>query len=521
MAYYGCHREGRLAQELPSHKRDAKRDDLGRLSTVPTTTTISSEMRGLSPISEPDASNPTRASGYSSISDFPPPPFEPAVDPPSQAPNSPAILHMNRIRSNPARDFVNPSPPSYTDAPLPPPPYPTLDSEIPSSQEDAIVPSSNIPFDTLHKYKLTSRGRDYATVVVVGRAPNVLDPPLLHLGDELNGRIVLHSDNLSDMRSMEVVFQLFESDPIIPSYETKRTLLSQQVHDSCISDGLFTWPFVITPPPVLSSSSSSTTAPGRTDSSPTPLSPRRYFVSPTVRLIVKIYRRGPFTRNLGLSQPIRYVPSPDPVPTPSPSPISPVLPSNLPLCSPCLPPMDLPWPRQKLPAVIVRGVIFGQLQVEVECKLIIPVSYPVSDVIPLHLVMTSESREALDLFVVSHVIDVRLLKVLNFGKNAANLDPFNIRNHSSYRRTDWAARAQWETNAPWEPPSDEHPHWRIKLNGKLHWDQNVSMIESFENPGMALMYYVCLFPFRSTFFRPATDPDKEIFMAKLPITRRG
>ncbi len=105
--------------------------------------------------------------------------------------------------------------------------------------------------------------------------------------------------------------------------------------------------------------------------------------------------------------------------------------------------------------------------------------------------MTSETREALDLLAVSHAIDVRLLKVLAFGENAANIHPFTLRNRSSYHRTDWAARAQWEANArAWElPPSDEHSRarWRIKLNGMLHRDQSVKMSESFEEPGTALM----------------------------------
>ena len=106
--------------------------------------------------------------------------------------------------------------------------------------------------------------------------------------------------------------------------------------------------------------------------------------------------------------------------------------------------------------------------------------------------MTSETREALDLFAVSHVIDVRLLKVLAFGENAANIHPFTLRNRSSYHRTDWAAKAQWEvpSHHAWElPPSDEHPRnrWRIKLNGHLYRDQTVKMSESFEQPGMTLM----------------------------------
>jgi hypothetical protein len=134
--------------------------------------------------------------------------------------------------------------------------------------------------------------------------------------------------------------------------------------------------------------------------------------------------------------------------------------------------------------------------------------------------MTSETREALDLLSVSDAIDVRLLKVLAFGENAANVHPLRNR----YNRTDWAGKAQWEAHSrSWElPPSEgqSRARWRIKLNGQLHRDQNVRMEESFERPGMALMYFVCLFPFSSPNFRPATDPNKELCMGKLPITRQ-
>ena len=74
-----------------------------------------------------------------------------------------------------------------------------------SSQEHGILSVSKIPFHTVHKYALTSRGREYATIVVVSRAPNIQDSPLLHFGDDLNGLILLPKDNISDMRSMEVV----------------------------------------------------------------------------------------------------------------------------------------------------------------------------------------------------------------------------------------------------------------------------------------------------------------------------
>lgn len=447
------------------------------------------------------------------------------------------MFPMDRNRSERASISVNPSPP-FDAADLlrrfsTPSPYTGLNSATdqsamqlaaePASQEHGIVQSSKIIFDTPHKYILTSRGRQHALVFVVSRAPNVQDPPLLHFGDELNGLIVLPRDNLSNMQSMEVVFQLFESDPISPSYEIKRILSSQQVDGSSISGGQFIWPFAIPPPPVLSSSSSYTAASSPVDSSLSHPSPRGHCVKPRVQLIVTIHRRGRLTRDVGLRQTIDYVPPPDTVIASSPSLISAELPSSTSGESRGLP-LDSSWPKQKFPKLIVRGVMFRRLQVEVECKLAIPVSHPVSDVIPLRLVMTSETREALDLFAVSHAIDIRLLKVMAFGENATDTHPFTLRNRSSYHRTDWAAKAQWETDArSWElPPSDEHPRarWRIKLNGRLHRDQSVKMSESFEEPGMALMYFVCLFPFRSADFRPASDPNKELFMGKLPITKQ-
>ena len=51
--------------------------------------------------------------------------------------------------------------------------------------------------------------------------------------------------------------------------------------------------------------------------------------------------------------------------------------------------------------------------------------------------MTSEIREGVHLFAVSDAIDVRLLKVVAFGENAADVGPFTLRNRSSYYRVDW------------------------------------------------------------------------------------
>jgi hypothetical protein len=126
-------------------------------------------------------------------------------------------LPMDRIRSERASISVKPTAPFDANALLrrfsTPSPYTGLNSPTDQSavqptveqpsQEHGVQPSSN------HNYILKSRGRDYATIIVVSRAPNVLEPPLLHFGDELNGRIVLPRDHLNDMQSMEVMVSLF------------------------------------------------------------------------------------------------------------------------------------------------------------------------------------------------------------------------------------------------------------------------------------------------------------------------
>jgi len=156
-------------------------------------------------------------------------------------------------------------------------------------------------------------------------------------------------------------------------------------------------------------------------------------------------------------------------------------------------------------------------------QLIIPTSYPVSDEIPLRLVMTCENRAALDLFAVSHVIDVRLLKVLVFGKNAsAATPPFNIANRKSYHITEWVAKAQWDVDGHPRglPLNDEYPRprWRINLNGKLLREPRAEIRPSLAEPGMAHMYFVCLFPFCSENFSP-NKPGKELFYGKISITK--
>ena len=174
--------------------------------------------------------------------------------------------------------------------------------------------------------------------------------------------------------------QVFDSDPIIPSFEAKRILLSHQVEDSHISGGRFRWPFAIAPPAdsisSFGSSASSSSHGHQSSIGHGPVHDLKF------QLIVTIYRRGRLTRNVGfvvptfyhenlsltscfefrVKQKIFYVPRPDPTLRSSPGQISVDLPHVTPT------PTTIPWTPQKLPAVLVRGVMFGQVSVQVECK---------------------------------------------------------------------------------------------------------------------------------------------------------
>jgi hypothetical protein len=66
-----------------------------------------------------------------------------------------------------------------------------------------------------------------------------------------------------------------------------------------------------------------------------------------------------------VKQKIFYDPQPDPSLRSSPAQMSVSLPGNI---APTSAPSMSSWPQQKLPTVIVRGVIFDKVNVEVECK---------------------------------------------------------------------------------------------------------------------------------------------------------
>jgi hypothetical protein len=119
-------------------------------------------------------------------------------------------------------------------------------------------------------------------------------------------------------------------------------------------------------------------------------------------------------------------------------------------------------------------------------------SYAASDIIPLRLTLTSEQREALDVFAVSNVIDVRLQKVMVFGEQAAAVHPSILNNSNSFHRTDLAARSsRWQLDGRTREhlPDGEHPRprWSIELKGNFHRETGVELTPSFDEPGMSLV----------------------------------
>jgi hypothetical protein len=121
----------------------------------------------------------------------------------------------------------------------------------------------------------------------------------------------------------------------------------------------------------------------------------------------------------------------------------------------------------------------------------------VSSSIPVGLILTGENPEAFDLVAVAHVVDVRLFKVMAFGKNAMVNRPFSLKNRSSYHRADLVAEARWDLDVPKKPkelPAEDVylcPRWRIEIDGEFRRKQGAEMRASFNSPSMVIK--VCSF----------------------------
>jgi hypothetical protein len=105
------------------------------------------------------------------------------------------------------RRFTAPSP--YTsghaaaERPVAPPTDPA--SQANNQAYDPVM----APASTVHEYNVTSRGKNYALISVMSRAPNCQHSPLLYRGESLRGSVELSRKHLNGMQRMDIGVSLF------------------------------------------------------------------------------------------------------------------------------------------------------------------------------------------------------------------------------------------------------------------------------------------------------------------------
>jgi hypothetical protein len=115
-------------------------------------------------------------------------------------------------------------------------------------------------------------------------------------------------------------------------------------------------------------------------------------------------------------------------------------------------------------------------------------SYPARNLIPIHLIATSEDDRVIDL--VSSV-DVQLFQVLVFGNEFKIKSGFSIGDLSSLHPKQLAAKVQWELDSYTRhlPPTKEYPRsrWHVKIKGHLHQHKDIQLTQSIRLPDQSLV----------------------------------
>ena len=95
----------------------------------------------------------------------------------------------------------------------------------------------------------------------------------------------------------------------------------------------------------------------------------------------------------------------------------------------------------------------------------------------------------------SHVIDARLRKVVDFGDRAGEVRPLTLRDRGAYHLAELVARAAWARGGDVKvlPPDEHHrrPRWCLMLNGAFQRGiDDVKLIPSDEGPGISMVIVV-------------------------------
>ncbi|KAI0031338.1 hypothetical protein K488DRAFT_86934 [Vararia minispora EC-137] len=362
-----------------------------------------------------------------------------------------------------------------------------------------------------HRYPLKSRGKEYAFLVVSdSRASTERDSPLFYYGEAITGRISMAIEQLSRIQRMGVILQEFEGDQTHLSFEQRRTMNPSDIDASLVKYGIVEWPFSLAPSHLPDSTASSN---------------RLY------RLHVTIYRRGSLTRNLILAQDIEYTDKPaaptdvhssprrlrDSIGVPLPS-IS-EHGSDGERLSPTSPVQARPWKEIGYEPFYIKGTLFNR-EVEYACVLIVPSSYPISPTVPLKLILTSSTVEAIDLVAgaPSSTLDIRLHKVVAFGADATRLKQKAMWQRDGWSRREHVGTASWHLVGP-TTRLEEGKGYRVEFAGEIAVKGWTDLRPSVSFPDLIVMYAVAVYPVKAREFIPNAKPDTQLFIARIPLTR--
>ncbi|VDB85679.1 unnamed protein product [Peniophora sp. CBMAI 1063] len=357
-----------------------------------------------------------------------------------------------------------------------------------------------------HQHILKSLGKDWAALFVRSRASAAHPRPLLYSGDDVSGRVSIALGKLGQIQRVEVVLQEFVHGRITPAAETRKVLLPSDVDASLVRAGLVEWGFALTP--ALNGSSPLLMA--------LPAEQRVQDGRRTCLLLVTVYRRGMLNQNPALRLPIEYL-----GPSSSTATID-NIPASVSVHDTPPQSQHRDWaPQPDFPELRIRGHLFsdrGAGNTDISVRLAVPKRYPSCAPIPLRAVLSCADRRALDLLHSNpNGLDVQMIKIVAHGDAAARIGPLSLGHRSEFFRRVPVARGQFRASDIIYG-EDDSTLWRLDIEGELVALPDAGEVgPTLRFPDLVVMYTIVLFPFKVAGFKPISAPNKQLFIAEIPL----
>ncbi|KAI0319526.1 hypothetical protein OF83DRAFT_777954 [Amylostereum chailletii] len=370
-----------------------------------------------------------------------------------------------------------------------------------------------------HQYALKSGDKNIATFKLMSRAQNSGDPPLLFLGDNIEGSLSFRQSEMKDVLGAKVVVRGFHPGRTDPVHEAMEKMVLGDVKAGSFNDNedLVMWSFNMAMADRRSSWRSSSSGDA--------------WASPVVcRITIKVKLRGLFNQRAVMEQELTFLPRFDSASSllsfDESATSSRYTASQF---SRAYTLSDTPYKDSTSPPAIIRGRLFDRDDAEISCKLVLPGTYPAGHLVPVKLIMTSTNLSALDLLSASHAIDIKLFRVHAYGKDTTTVAPTKLRNRSSYHiRKHIASACHWRletTQRRLLPPDADtlQKNWRSVMNAEIQPFKNEEITPGWavphgaSEPDVELRYEVHLYPFKVEGFQPVLPPDRVVLAARLTI----